>query len=171
MKPLPKYAQVLQNEKEETKPRKINLLMKIFSMIEWSLLKSPYFIFILSINGVFMTSFLLQLTEIAFITEARGFSISEKANLFTIMNTCDIFTKIVQGFIADFKPIKRTFRHPMKFLYRFNVIGMTVTMIGLGLVDSIILLTDLFRFIFRWTPSPSLSRSPVSRLSSTRILQ
>ena len=84
-----------------------------------------------------MTSLLLSVTELGFVTEARDFSIAEKANLFTIMNASDIVMKLAQGMIADLQVIKKTFKYPMKFLYRFNAVGMAVTMIGAGLVDSL----------------------------------
>ena len=83
-----------------------------------------------------MTSFLLSLTELGFVTEARGFSIEEKANLFTIKYVADIVMKLVQGMIADLQVIRKTFKYPMKFLYRFNAVGMAVTMIAACLVDS-----------------------------------
>lgn len=134
MRPLPQYAPVSQEQQEEK--HKVNPVKKFLSLIEWSLLKQPYFLFILTVNGVFMTSMLLSITELGFVTEAREFSIAEKANLFTIMNASDIVMKLAQGVIADLKPIKRTFKHPMKFLYRFNALGMAVTMLGFGLVDS-----------------------------------
>ena len=121
---------------EELPVEKVNPVKKILSLIEWSLLKQPYFLFILTVNGIFMTSLLLSVTELGFVTEARDFSIGEKANFFTIMNASDIVMKLAQGMIADLQPIKKTFKYPMKFLYRFNAVGMAVTMIGSGLVDS-----------------------------------
>ena len=134
MKPLPQYAPVSQTEQEEK--QKVNPVKKIFSLIEWSLLKQPYFLFILTINGIFMTSLLLSVTELGFVTQAREFSISEKANMFTIMNASDIVMKLAQGMIADLQIIKRTFKRPMKFLYRFNAVGMAITILGAGMVDS-----------------------------------
>ena len=134
MRPLTQTTSISQTE--ELQVENLNPVMKILSLIEWSLLKQPYFLFILTANAIFMTSLLLSLTELGFVTEARDFSIAEKANLFTIMNASDIFMKLAQGMIADFQPIKKTFKYPMKFLYRFNAVGMAVTMIGAGLVDS-----------------------------------
>ena len=140
MRPLPQFAPV--NQDDETKAaaedekEKVNPVKKILSLIEWSLLKQPYFLFILTINGIFMTSLLLSITELGFVTQAREFTISEKANLFTIMNASDIVMKLAQGMIADLQFIKRTFKYPMKFLYRFNAVGMAITMLGAGTVDS-----------------------------------
>ena len=140
MRPLPQFAPV--NQDDETKAaaedekEKVNPVKKILSLIEWSLLKQPYFLFILTINGIFMTSLLLSITELGFVTQAREFSISEKANLFTIMNASDIVMKLAQGMIADLQFIKRTFKYPMKFLYRFNAVGMAILMLGAGMVDS-----------------------------------
>ena len=134
MRPLTHYTPVTQTE--ELHVEKVNPVKKILSLIEWSLLKQPYFLFILTVNGIFMTSLLLSVTELGFVTKARNFSIGEKANFFTIMNASDIVMKLAQGMIADYQPIKKTFKYPMKFLYRFNAVGMAVTMIGSGLVDS-----------------------------------
>ena len=137
MKPLAQYAPVSQAEEmQEEEKQKVNPVKKILSLIEWSLLKQPYFLFILTINGIFMTSLLLSVTELGFVTQAREFSISEKANMFTIMNASDIVMKLAQGMIADLQFIKRTFKRPMKFLYRFNAVGMAIAMLGAGLVDS-----------------------------------
>ena len=137
MRPLTQYTPISQTE--ELQVEKVNPMIKILSLIEWSLLKQPYFLFILTVNanGIFMTSLLLSVTELGFVTEARDFSIAEKANLFTIMNASDIVMKLAQGLIADLKVIKKTFKYPMMFLYRFNAVGMAVTMIGAGLVDSL----------------------------------
>lgn len=136
MRPLPQYAPVNQDEEAQEEKQKVNPVKKILSLIEWSLLKKPYFLFILTINGIFMTSLLLSITELGFVTQAREFSISEKANLFTIMNASDIVMKLAQGMIADLQFIKRTFKYPMKFLYRFNAVGMAIMMLGAGTVDS-----------------------------------
>ena len=135
MRPLTQNTAISQTE--ELQVEKVNPMIKILSLIEWSLLKQPYFLFILTVNGIFMTSLLLSVTELGFVTEARDFSIAEKANLFTIMNASDIVMKLAQGVIADLKVIKKTFKYPMMFLYRFNAVGMAVTMIGAGLVDSL----------------------------------
>ena len=106
-------------------------------------LQRPHFLFILTANSVCMTVMLLQMSEVGLLADARQFSVAEKANLFTIIMTFDIFAKIAQGLIIDLPPIKRLFQFPMKFLYRFNAACMAVTMVGLALADTFIELSVL----------------------------
>ena len=120
-----------------------NVFKKILTLIDWSLLKRPHFLFILTANSVCMTVMLLQMSEVGLLADARQFSVAEKANLFTIIMTFDIFAKIAQGLIIDLPPIKRLFQFPMKFLYRFNAACMAVTMVGLALADTFIELSVL----------------------------
>ena len=141
VRPVTVYSEVGANGKTSTE--KGNVFKKILTLIDWSLLKRPHFLFILTANSVCMTVMLLQMSEVGLLADARQFSVAEKANLFTIIMTFDIFAKIAQGLIIDLPPIKRLFQFPMKFLYRFNAACMAVTMVGLALADTFIELSVL----------------------------
>ena len=147
VRPVTIYSEVEQQQDlgadGKTSTEKGNVFKKILTLIDWSLLKRPYFLYILTANSVCMTVLLLQLPELGLLADARQFSVAEKANLFTIIMTFDIFAKIAQGLIIDLPPIKRLFQFPMKFLYRFNAACMAVTMVGLALADSFIELSVL----------------------------
>ena len=141
VRPVTVYSEVGANGKTSTE--RGNVFKKILTLIDWSLLKRPHFLFILTANSVCMTVMLLQMSEVGLLADARQFSVAEKANLFTIIMTFDIFAKIAQGLIIDLPPIKRLFQFPMKFLYRFNAACMAVTMVGLALADTFIELSVL----------------------------
>ena len=148
VRPVTIYSEVeLQQERgadgKTSTAEKGNVFKKILTLIDWSLLKRPHFLFILTANSVCMTVMLLQMSEVGLLADARQFSVAEKANLFTIIMTFDIFAKIAQGLIIDLPPIKRLFQFPMKFLYRFNAACMAVTMVGLALADTFIELSVL----------------------------
>ena len=113
MRPVRSYSKVVQQEdgaeKEDKKHALKNIpkvLKNIFTLIEWSLLKNPYVLFILTANAVFMTVFILQMSEISFVAKSRGFSVSAQANLVTILCTTDIVTRFAQGFIMDLPALR-----------------------------------------------------------------
>ena len=148
VRPVTIYSEVEQQQErgadgKTSTVEKGNVFKKILTLIDWSLLKRPHFLFILTANSVCMTVMLLQMSEVGLLADARQFSVAEKANLFTIIMTFDIFAKIAQGLIIDLPPIKRLFQFPMKFLYRFNAACMAVTMVGLALADTFIELSVL----------------------------
>ena len=148
VRPVTIYSEVEQQQErgangKTSTAEKGNVFKKILTLIDWSLLKRPHFLFILTANSVCMTVMLLQMSEVGLLADARQFSVAEKANLFTIIMTFDIFAKIAQGLIIDLPPIKRLFQFPMKFLYRFNAACMAVTMVGIALADTFIELSVL----------------------------
>ena len=148
VRPVTVYSEVEQQKErgadgKTSTAEKGNVFKKILTLIDWSLLKRPHFLFILTANSVCMTVMLLQMSEVGLLADARQFSVAEKANLFTIIMTFDIFAKIAQGLIIDLPPIKRLFQFPMKFLYRFNAACMAVTMVGIALADTFIELSVL----------------------------
>ena len=135
-KPLPTYQQIeatdFANKKDKPTAR------NIFKMIQWSLLKDPYCMFIMSINSTLMTTMFISTSEIALIAKARNFSLEEQADLITILSASGIFMKFAQGMLMDSSLLKRIFEHPMKMLYIFSALCMALCIMGLALADSFI---------------------------------
>ena len=88
-KPIQTYEKISQATEEEARVRDCShhlrvtraFFVKIFTDIEWSLLKQPYFLFITSANAILMTVFMVQISEIAQVAKARHFSQGGARNL------------------------------------------------------------------------------------------
>ena len=140
MKPLDNYSAVSKDLSEENQEnffrRCLNFWKRVFSLIEWSLLKQPYFLFITMVNCICMINLQLQLSEISQVAKERNFTLEERADIISILSVADIFTKVATGVIMDMKILKKLFDHPMKMLYIFHAAGMGITMIGLAYANS-----------------------------------
>ena len=140
MKPIDDYSAVNKNLSEENQEnffrRCLNFWKRVFSLIEWSLLKQPYFLFITMVNCICMINLQLQLSEISQVAKERNFTLEERADIISILSVADIFTKVATGVIMDMKILKKLFDHPMKMLYIFHAAGMGITMIGLAYANS-----------------------------------
>ena len=140
MKPIDDYSAVNKNLSEENQEnffrRCLNFWKRVFSLVEWSLLKQPYFLFITMVNCICMINLQLQLSEISQVAKERNFTLEERADIISILSVADIFTKVATGVIMDMKILKKLFDHPMKMLYIFHAAGMGITMIGLAYANS-----------------------------------
>ena len=140
-KPLPRYNSVTQDDDIELKKNskdRTNVIKKMLGLIEWSLLKKPYFVFIITVNALVMTIMFINISETTLIARSRQFSLAEQADLVTIISTTGIFLKIGAGMLMDSALLKRVFKHPMKMLYIFSSLCMSLCMTGMALTDSFI---------------------------------
>ena len=144
-KPIQSYSAVSQQREGEDVKKDCNhylnvtrkFFVKIFTDIEWSLMKSPYFLFITSANSILMTVFMVQISEIAQVARARHFSAASIANIVTALCSADVFTRFISGWMMDLGVIKRLFPHPVTALYMINGLVMAILMLGLALAKSV----------------------------------
>ena len=144
-KPLHSYSAISQQTEGEVVKKDCGhyldvtrkFFVKIFSDIEWSLLKNPYFLFITSANSILMTVFMVQISEIAQVARARNFSAASIANIVTALCTADVFTRFISGWMMDLGAIRRVFPRPVTALYMINGLVMAILMLGLALAKSV----------------------------------
>ena len=144
-KPIQSYAVISQQHEEENVKKDYNhyldvtrkFFVKIFTDIEWSLLKSPYFLFVTSANSILMTVFMVEISEIAQVARARSFSAASIANIVTALCSADVFTRFFSGWMMDLGAVRRVFPRPVTALYMINGLVMAILMLGLALAESV----------------------------------
>ena len=144
-KPIHRYTAISQRNEAEDVKKDCNhyvvvtkqFFVKIFTDIEWSLLKSPYFLFITSANSILMTVFMVQISEIAQVARARHFSPASIANIVTALCSADVFTRFISGWMMDLGAVRRLFPRPVTALYMINGLVMAILMLGLALAESV----------------------------------
>lgn len=111
---------------------KNNPLVQMFTLIKWSLLKSPRFL--LTVLGS-SYSFNCLLTFYLFLplyADSRGCTTDQKSVLLSVVSGIDLVTRFLFAWMGDWKFIQRLFcQQPRRMLYAISVIGIGSVMIVL----------------------------------------
>ena len=99
-------------------------------MIDWKLLRDPFFLMVTVGNSMCWCVLLSYVPGLRTICKERGLSVSQTADILTLIATTEIFTRAFQGFISDRACLRNSFRHPKKVILTIMSLGMSVTFIG-----------------------------------------
>ena len=103
-----------------------NAFVKFFMMIKWRMLLSPYFLMIAFGNSMVFNVMLNYISSMRTITKEKGLTVSQTADIVSIMATSEIVFRFCHGVLSDRPFMHRIFTHPKKSHYTACSIGVCV---------------------------------------------
>ena len=107
------------------------ILVKVFRMMNWRLLRNPYFLMLAAGNAVVFVSSLTYLPQLRNICSDKGLNLAQTANVITILATTEMIGRPFWGFLGDSALLKRITSTPKKFLYTMAGLGCSVGFVAL----------------------------------------
>ena len=125
------------NRDEETFLKKIkniltkNQVVKMFSLIQWSLMKSPYFLITMIGSSCSFSAILNYFLLLPLLCKEFGLSEDKTSILLSATNASDVLFRLVFAWSGDWKCSKELFcGKPRRILYAISVLGLSIFMIG-----------------------------------------
>ena len=115
-------------DKKETSSK----IFKVIRLINWALLRQPFFLLVTVGNSMMLTISLLYISQLRSICHEKGLTLFQTADILSIMAFFDIISRLLHGFLSDASYIKNKFKHPKKQIY---------TIMGFGISASLLLVT------------------------------
>ena len=126
----PRQQQRPQQDEAEGRCGKF-FLFKVFRMMNWRLLRNPYFLMLAAGNAVVFVSILTYIPQLRNICSDKGLNLAQTANVITFMAITEMIGRPFWGFLGDSALLKRITRTPKKFLYTMAGLGCSVGFVGL----------------------------------------
>jgi len=123
---------LIENEKSKKEKSCLRgfIITRVFCMIDWKLLCDPFFLMVTIGNSMCWCVLLSYVSSLRTICKERGLSVSQTADILTLIATTEIFTRAFHGFISDRACLRNSFRHPKKVMLTIMALGMSITFIG-----------------------------------------
>ena len=99
-------------------------------MIDWKLLRDPFFLLVTLGNSLSWCVMLSYIPGLRTICKERGLSVPQTTDILTLISTTEVFTRAFQGFLSDRACLRNSFRHPKKVVFTVMSLGMSITLIG-----------------------------------------
>ena len=119
-------------KKEEKTCLERFIITRVFLMIEWKLLRDPFFLMVAVGNSVCYCVLLSYVSSFRTICQERDLSVSQTADIITIISATEILTRGFQGFLGDRACLRNTFENPKKSIMTFMALAMSVVFIGIS---------------------------------------
>ena len=125
------------HQQERPKPVKAegrcanSILVKVFRMMNWRLLRNPYFLMLAAGNAVVFVSTLTYIPQLRNICSDKGLDLAQTANVMTFLATTEMIGRPVWGFLGDSALLRRMTSTPKKFLYTMAGLGCSVGFVAL----------------------------------------
>ena len=108
-----------------------SILVKVFRMMNWRLLRNPYFLMLAAGNAVVFVSTLTYIPQLRNICSDKGLDLAQTANVMTFLATTEMIGRPVWGFLGDSALLRRMTSTPKKFLYTMAGLGCSVGFVAL----------------------------------------
>ena len=110
-----------------------NPLVKIFTLIQWSLMKQPYFLLTMIGSSYSFTALLNYFLLLPLLCKEVGLSEDKTSILLSATNASDVLFRLVFAWAGDWKCSKAFFcGKPRRMLYAISVLGLSIFMIGIA---------------------------------------
>ena len=127
------------NEQEITFVEKIknfvlkNPIVKMFTLIQWSLMKSPYFLITMIGSSCSFSAILNYFLLLPLLCKEFGLLEDKTSILLSATNASDVLFRLVFAWAGDWKCSKEIFcGKPRRILYAISVFGLSIFMIGIS---------------------------------------
>ena len=108
-----------------------NPVVKMFTLIEWSLMKSPYFLITMVGSSCSFSAILNYFLLLPLLCKEFGLSEDKTSILLSATNASDVLFRLVFAWAGDWKCSKELFcGKPRRILYAISVFGLSIFMIG-----------------------------------------
>ena len=109
-----------------------NPVVQMFTLIQWSLMRRPYFLITMIGSSYSFTALLNYFLLLPLLCKEVGLSENQTSILLSATNTSDVLFRIVFAWAGDWKCSKELFcGKPRRMLYAISVLGVGVLMIGI----------------------------------------
>jgi hypothetical protein len=109
-----------------------NPLVKMFTLIQWSLMKQPYFVITMIGSSYSFTALLNYFLLLPLLCKEVGLSEDKTSILLSATNASDVLFRLIFAWAGDWKCSKAVFcGKPRRMLYAISVLGLSILMIGI----------------------------------------
>ena len=110
-----------------------NPIVKMFTLIQWSLMKQPYFLITMIGSAFSFTALLNYFLLLPLLCKEVGLSEDKTSILLSATNASDVLFRLVFAWAGDWKCSKQLFcGKPRRMLYAISVFGVGLFMIGIS---------------------------------------
>ena len=110
-----------------------NPLVKMFTLIQWSLMKQPYFVMTMIGSSFSFTALLNYFLLLPLLCKEVGLSEDKTSILLSATNASDVLFRLIFAWAGDWKCSKEVFcGKPRRMLYAISVLGLSIFMIGIA---------------------------------------